>query len=152
MSNAVTVTVHGLSETKDALRSLFPDRTARAIMTRILIKHAKPMAEEMRRRAPVRTGKLKASITAGKQLSPRQKRLHRPASHDDVEMFVGAGPRKYAHLPEFGTANFPASPFVRPAFDDGASAMLDNLRNDLWYEIEKTAQRAARKALRAASK
>lgn len=148
----IKVEIAGLKETQDALRKLLPDRTARAVMTRVLRKHAKPMADRMRQLVPERTGKLKASIAVSKQLSSRQKRMHRPIDSSDVEMFVGAGPRKNAHLVEFGTSHSAAQPFARPAFDQGSSTMITKVCEDMRTEIEKTVARAARKAERAAKR
>jgi len=43
-------------------------------------------------------------------------------------------------------------PFVRPAWDGNKMAALEILRTRLWVEIQKTTERARRKAERAAAR
>jgi hypothetical protein len=43
----------------------------------------------------------------------------------------------------------PAQPFLRPAWDASTELMLATLRRETWKEIEKTVERARRKAARA---
>jgi HK97 gp10 family phage protein len=145
MSKNLEFTVHvdGLSEVQEVLRSLLPDRTARTIMKRVLLKRAKPIAERARALAPKKTGKLQLSFTQGKLARPQRK-----IDPNDVEVFVGAGPVPYAHLQEFGSSVHKAQPFMRPAWDASKGTVLSGIADDMWEEIKKAAARMARKAAR----
>lgn len=52
-------------------------------------------------------------------------------------------PRRYWHLPEFGTSHSAAKPYIRPAFDGRINDMLERVRAALRKRIE----RAKRKQL-----
>lgn len=137
--------IDGLSELQTALREL-PDATAKNVIRRVLKKAGQPIADRARELAPVDEGDLRDSIKVGTRLSGNQRRKHRKAQKDDVEMFVGAGPHPQAHLQEFGTSKFPPQPFMRPAWDQHKRAALNGIKEDLWTEIRKAAARLARKA------
>jgi len=145
----MTVTVEGLAEVQTALRSLLPDRTARNVMKRVLLKHAQPVAARASSQAPKKSGRLKVSIVAGDKLSRRQRSLTRKVNSDDVEVFIGAGVLPQAHLQEFGSSRHKAQPFMRPAWDSSRSTILDGIGADMWKEIEKAAARIARKSAKA---
>ena len=55
-------------------------------------------------------------------------------------------------LQEFGTKNHGPQPFMRPAWDAGKDQALDDVKTALGAEIEKAAQRAARKQARLIAK
>jgi HK97 gp10 family phage protein len=141
----MTVHVEGLSEVQEALRSMLPDRTARAVMKRVLLKRAEPIATRARALAPRRSGRLKISIVAGSSLTRRQRMQTPKTDPDDVEVFVGAGPVAQAHLQEFGSSVHKAQPFMRPAWDSVRGTILSGLGSDMWTEINKSAARLARK-------
>lgn len=143
----ITVKVEGLAELHTALRQL-PDATAKNVLRRVGRQVLEPIAEAARRAAPVDEGELRASITVGTKLSSRQRRQHRKENPNDVDVFAGAGPIKHAHLVEFGTSDTPAQPFMRPAWDANKDDMLDNYKGLLWIEIDKAANRLAKKAAR----
>jgi HK97 gp10 family phage protein len=152
-----TVRIDGLKELDHALGEL-PKATARNTLRRVLMRIAQPMASEMKSIAPddPRTAKdLKASIGAGTKLSPRQAKMHRKATRDDknfAEVFVGAGPIPHSHLQEFGTTNHGPQPYVRPVWDAWRNRIVPMIKPALWEEIEKAAQRLARKAAKQAAK
>lgn len=145
-----TVRIEGLAETQAALRQL-PDATAKTVMRRILTTRAKPIAAAAEARAPVRRGKLKKSVRVGARLSRRQRAQHRKADPSDVEVFVGPGPLPHAHLQEFGSRRHGAQQYLTPAWEQNVNALLANIREDLWSEIARAADRLAAKARRAAS-
>lgn len=142
---SITMKVEGLKEVKTALRQL-PDATAKNVIRRVLRKAGQPIADRARELAPVDEGDLKDSIAVSTKLSKSQRRKHRKGGKDDVEVFVGAGPHPQAHLQEFGTSEFPAQPFMRPAWDQHKRAALDGIKDGMWAEIRKAAERLARKA------
>ena len=143
--------VEGLKAVQTALRQL-PDATAKNVMRRVLREAGKPIAETARQLAPFEDGDLRDSIAVSTKLSKSQRKKHRKGGKDDVEVFVGAGPHPQAHLQEFGTSNHPAQPFLRPAWDKHKRAVLDGIKEAMWTEIRKAADRLARKAARAAAK
>jgi HK97 gp10 family phage protein len=153
-----TVRVEGLRELERALEEL-PKSTGKAVLRRVLKKRAEPIARHMTALAPddPATGgnDLRSSIGVSTKLSKRQASQHRKMFKDDkasVEMFVGAGPLPQAHLQEFGSSIHGPQPFARPAWDAGHGALLEGLKDDLWSEIKKSADRLARKSARAAAK
>lgn len=126
----------------------------KGVLRRSLKKSAEPMVEVMKSLVAVSDGDLRDSMTASTGLSKRQSGLHRRLFRDErasVELFVGpsynlgAGGR-HGHLVEFGTAQMAPQPFMRPAWDQDHKAMLERLSATLWVELEKSLQRAARKA------
>jgi hypothetical protein len=151
-------TVEGLRELDRALGEL-PKSTAKAVLRRTLIKAGTPLAEEMRNLAPddpeTGAGDLKSGIGVGTKLSQRQAKLHRREFKDDkafAEVFVGAGPNPAAWNQEFGNINHGPQSFARPAWDGGQRQVLETIKTETWNEIEKAAQRLARKAAKLAAK
>lgn len=144
-----TVSIEGLADLQASLREL-PKATRRNAGKRALIKAARPMAEEAQRRAPVLFGDLRDSITSGRPLARRQRRLQ--VRFADVEVFVGAGQNPQATLQEFGSVNNPPQPFMRPAFDNNVRGAITTIRDVLGDEIQKAAKRIARKQARLIAK
>lgn len=92
------LTIEGLDEVAAALTQVaeaIPTRTAAASQVT-----AQRIAAHMRAIAPVRTGRLRASIT--------------PATLSDGAASVTVGVPYWLHV-EFGTARMSARPFARPA-------------------------------------
>jgi HK97 gp10 family phage protein len=146
-----TVKVEGLKALDAALAEL-PKAAAKATLRRTAIKALQPFDNAWRAKAPHLTGNLDESGGVGTKLTTRQGRLNR--KRDDksfVEVF--AGPNDAAAVPqEFGTVEQPAQPFARPAWDETQSETLAIVQTELAGEIDKTAQRLARKAARLAAK
>jgi HK97 gp10 family phage protein len=145
--------VEGLAESEVALRELrdatsISNSTARNTIKRALVKSAQPIVSQARASAPVRSGKLKVSVDAGRPLSKRQRKQH--TADAPIEVFVGAGPYPQVHMQEFGTAKQPPQRFLTPAVDQNINAVIASFSKDLADEVEKTAQRAARKLARIA--
>jgi HK97 gp10 family phage protein len=146
-----TVKVEGLNGLDAALGEL-PQAAGKAVLRRIAKKALQPFDQAWREKAPHLTGQLEESGGVGTKLTRRQARINR--KRDDkssIEMF--AGPNNPAAVPqEFGTVDQAAQPFVRPAWDATQGETLDIVKNELGGEIQKTAQRLARKAARLAAK
>lgn len=143
---AVKVHVEGLRDLEKALQQL-PKANAKAVLRRTLKEAGEPVAKTARALAPEHMGHLRESIDVSTKLSGRQRKLHKKES--PVEMFIGPGPDPAAHLQEFGTGpGQQAQPFLRPAWDQHKSQVLDTIANRTWYEIEQTAARLAKRALR----
>jgi HK97 gp10 family phage protein len=139
------VKVEGLRELDKALMTM-KQSTARGVVRRVLLKAAQPIADDMAQRAPRDTGYLGDHIDTGVRLSRRQARMSPKRS--DVEVFAGASRVVQATLQEFGTSEAPPQPFARPAWDAGKLKALDDVKTGLATEIEKTAARAAKRALK----
>lgn len=145
----VTVKLEGLAEIAAALDEL-PKATGKNILRRILLERAEPIAEAARGHAPVFQGFLRSSINVSTRLTRRQRKRHRKAKPDDVEVFIGPGTDPAAHLQEFGTEHHGPQPFMRPAWDAEKDGVLEGLKEDLWGEIEKAVSRRAKKLAKGA--
>lgn len=142
-----TVKVEGLKALDAALAEL-PKSTAKATLRRTAIKALQPFDKAWRQKAPRLTGHLEESGGVGTKLTTRQARLNR--KRDDKSFVeVYAGPNDPAAVPqEFGTVDQPAQPFARPAWDETQTEVFAIVTTDLAGEIDKSAQRLARKAAR----
>jgi len=114
------------------------------------------MRDAVKATAPVRTGVLKANVTAFRRraednvakhsvgvkgvrlkygntaLNRRLKRAGRKYQAD--------GPAFYAKFLEYGTSKMDAQPFMRPAFENTAQESIDAVRNRLAVAIERAAK------------
>jgi HK97 gp10 family phage protein len=151
-----TVTVVGLKELEQALLELPSKATQRNVLKRVLLKAAKPIADAMQQNAEHfrKTGVLEESINVGTKLTTRQQTIKKRDkrqggnANSNVEVYAGAGKVGYAHLKEFGDSQMAADPYARPAWDSNRHQALETIKTDLWGEIKKAAERAARKSLR----
>jgi HK97 gp10 family phage protein len=143
MSIKTSVKVEGLKELVDAFREL-PKATGKNVIKRILTKRAQPIERQAAAGAPKRTGKLKRSITISTKLSRRQKSTVRQ-DKSYVEIYIGPGQQPQAIMQEFGTFKDKPQPFMRPAWDQNKGVLLNDLKKDLWAEIERAAARLAKK-------
>lgn len=143
----VTVKIEGLKELDRALGQL-PKSTAKATLRRVLKEAGEPIARAARSRAPIEEHHLVESIDVSTRLNPRQRSLHRQAGGRAFqEMFVGTN-NPAGTQQEFGNSRHGPQPFMRPAWDATKQQTLDYIANSLWGEIEKSAQRLARRAAR----
>lgn len=159
--------VSGLKDLEKALDQLSKS-AGKGVLRRSLKKAAQPMADLAGSLAPVDDADLSKSIIVSTKLEKNSARRHRKMFKDDraaVEIFVGPDyglgkGGRHGHLVEFGTdphinaGQFAGTmhpgtapqPFMRPAWDQDRKAMLDRLSRELWAELDKSLQRAARKA------
>lgn len=128
MVGTVSYKVTGLQELERKLLGLGP-----AVSTRIgedaLIAAARPILATARRLVPVKTGKLKRSITTRKISARGTSLLARTIGFN-------APGRFYSHLVEFGTSRSAARPFMRPAIDSNADRSILEMGRRLWTGIE----------------
>lgn len=149
------IRVEGLRECEQALRELadeldLSNATAKNTISRALVEAAEPVITDAQAKAPVLTGTLQTSIDAGTRLSRRQKA--ETSKQSTVEVYIGPASLAQATAQEFGTFNNPAQPYMRPAWDGNQMKVLERIKDALWNQIEKTRQRAVRKAARVAAK
>ena len=165
--------LEGLKEIEEALKEL-PKATGRNVIRRALTQAAEPIATQAGSAAPAGpTGTLKRSIVVSKVRFTKGEAgkaafaaaLRRGASRkeagqaaheananaggDDVSSgIVEIGPTLeawYAHFVEFGTVHSRAKPFMRPAWETGKSQAAESIRELLKTEIQKAAERLAKK-------
>ena len=140
-----TVKIEGLRELDRALGQL-PKSTAKAVLRKVLKDAGEPLARSARRLAPKDEYHLYESIDVSTRLNRRQRGLHRKETSPAFqEMFVGTN-NPAGVQQEFGNDRHAAQPFMRPAWDAEKMNVLDLISVSLWGEIEKAAQRLARKA------
>ncbi len=128
-----------------ALGEVGTKATQKNVLTRTLKKAADPTREMASELAPVDTGKLRISIHTGTQLTRRQKSSAYKAGKLGVaEVHVGTELSR-GLFQEFGTFKMRPHPFMRPAWDATKDRDLEIIGSELWVEIKKAADRAAKK-------
>lgn len=150
MARSWTVKVDGLKALDQALLDIGKKATAKNVGRRALRTAAEPIDKGWRARVRVDTGDLKESGGITTKLSRRQRSKHKKTA--PVEIFVGPGPNPQAITEEFGTPDQSPHPSLRPAWDENKHDLPEVIGTELWSEIEKQAQRAARKTARLAAK
>lgn len=112
---------------------------------------AEVLKEEVIARAPVRTGKLKKNVVVVTQKSRRRGEISSGVHIRGVNLRTGNSdntmkannPRNAFYWPfvELGTANMPAHPFVRPAYDtreeEAASAAIARMNQAIDEVLSK---------------
>lgn len=146
-----SVQIEGLSELLDSLHEL-PATTGKNVLRRIARQRLQPVADAASVRAPKLTGRLSQNIEVSPKLSDRQAGQFAKEGEFDIVMHAGvvSGPQShYAHIDEFGDSKQAAQPYMRPAWDGAKDGLTANLAADIWAEIQKAADRMARKAAKA---
>ena len=146
--------IEGLKELEAALKRL-PPAVGKRFLRATLRKMGQPIAQDAKAKAPRDDGTLQDSIGVGTRLTRRQKSLHRKMFRNDkasAEVFVGAGGVPQAHIKEFGSITNAAQPFLRPAWDAHKGQLVEQMKTELWGQIDKRSKREARKAARLAKK
>ena len=149
---AAKVKLEGFRELEKALREL-PKSTGKATLRRVARGALEPLAARAAALAPERTGRLGFSIAVSEKRT-RRARKEEGKRPDGITMSMGPaaglGTLNYAAFDEFGTIDTPPQPYMRPAWDAGASGALDYVKENLAAEIGKSADRLARKKAKAA--
>lgn len=146
-------------------------RTAKNAMQRSLLKVSQPcvmLAESLAPRAEeiihrygrdILPGSFAGKIKVSALLSKRQMRQNKMTrtGPNDAIVFIGSNPARLGVLIEFGSGPrytkkthayrgmMPAHPFMRPAWDQSKTKMLDDLSKELWNQIAAATERARRK-------
>lgn len=150
---AVTIKFTGGPEIIAALNAL-PAEMITPTVERAMIKSLQPTVDAMKSRAPVRSGKYKASFRAGKKLSKRQAAQVRDPSNTDITVYAGAG-KPTAHLLEHGTAERkrrngartgrgPKIPHIEQGWETTKDDVLSNMRMAMTDQLEKAAKKLAK--------
>jgi HK97 gp10 family phage protein len=133
----ITFSIRGAREMERVLFELGPI-VSRKLARPAVVAGARIMAEDAKSRVRVRTGELRASITA--QAAPRQGE-ERITAH--LGFFKPTSRR--GHLTEFGTRHSRAFPFMQPAMEAKAEAALEEMGRILARGIEREANKLAKK-------
>lgn len=145
----ITYNFSGLEELTANIETL-SKATRRNAAQRVLKKAGEPIAATAARLAPVERGVLSFSIVVSTQLTRRAKAAL--GRENEAEVYIGPsgglGALYYATQQEFGTVVMPAHPYLRPAWESEKNNALQIIIAELTDEVEKSAQRAARKRLK----
>lgn len=161
MGPRVKLKLHGVKEMQRALQEL-PDELQQPLVEVALVRAAAPMrdaAEELAPDAePFGRGLVQHVITSTKLTETQAKEVG-PPRKDEARVYVGIdgerpGYAPYAHLNEWGTGpryhksgkyvgEMPAKPFMRPAFDATARAVIRRFVEQLRPMIAAAAKRVA---------
>ena len=145
----VSARVEWLAGSDKALAEVGSKATQKNVLRRALLKAAKPIDDTASNMAPIDTGKLQISVITGTQLTRSQRgSAYRAGRLGVAEVHVGTALSR-GLFQEFGTYKMPASPFMRPAWDMRKGEAQDIIAAELWVEIRKAAERAARKRAKA---
>ena len=141
------IEMKGFRELERALAEELPKATAKNTLRRsgrLAMGRIEDRAKELVRED---TGETGDSITT------KSVRASRFATHRGVAVETGPTGRQEggtgARL-EFGSAQHPAYPFMRPAADSEGMAVIMDVRENLTTQVQKAKDRIARKAARAA--
>lgn len=148
----------GGRQLEQALRELdISTARKRGIASRALDQAAVPIQQKWQQGVDVDEGDLKRSVKIGNRAQTKATRkFKRGAGQDIVERYIGIDASEdsegrlaiYSYIEEFGDENQPANPAGRAAWESKKQEAFDKIGPVLWDEIEKTARREARKAVK----
>jgi len=130
------------------LRKL-PEKVRKNVIVGAVRAGAKPIVEEAKKNAPVRTGALRDSIGVKKMrtrdknivlftISPMRKSIAKHFRANGVRWSIkGEVDPYYAHFVEFGTKKMAAHPFMRPAYENKGEEAIDAAREYMRKRIDK---------------
>lgn len=146
-------TLVGFKELAECFRQLPEDCGPKGILKKAVKKGGNIIAEEARARCPVKTGSLRASIDcqagstaiekldsnfaavalvgtlSGVTKTGKKKLISRGVEDED--------PSKYGRLVESGTRYTRPQPFLGPAFDTRIDDAINEIGNELAYQIDQ---------------
>ena len=134
--DSVTVEIKGLKEVNRALKVL-PERVQKNILTAGVRAVASDFAKSAKRLAPVDSGDLKKSIKVKKRRSKNRSYVRFTVGVDKTKFHVF-----YGHMIEFGTANIPAQPFMRPAFEQNKHSAVQKITHKIRQRLDKEIEKA----------
>lgn len=145
----ISAKVDWLAGSDKALAEVGTKATQKNILVRTLKKAAKPIDDQASALAPIDTSKLQLSVITGTLLTRRQRSSAYKAGKLGVaEVHVGTKLSR-GLFQEFGTYKQIAQPFMRPAWEANKERAQSIIGAELWVEIRKATDRAARKRAKA---
>ena len=151
-----TFEIQGLSELEERLIELADKKLAEKMIYSALSAAATPMVKTAKQYAAVATephsmqygnrtvevqpGLLKSSIRRRKLKKSEMSKLG--IQGVALSIYVGKGTKqkiypRYWHFVEYGTAKMPATPFLRPAFEQNVQISLDRFKQKLTENLDK---------------
>ena len=138
----------GGRELEKALAQLDKAASRKSTARRALKKAAAPIHRAYQSNTVVATGTLLSNEVIGTRLNRRQAALNRKLGKSEVEIHIGTSDPAGIQQ-EFGNVHQAAAPALRPAYDaEGGERALTRIGDEMWLEIEKSADRQAKRALR----
>ena len=151
----------GFGDLKAVLDEL-PAATQRNVLKKATRKALEPTFHEVRNSAPVRSGKLRASVrlevgmddpgyraraSASFKSKGNAREVKRTKGGGNILATIKVGGAGAFHAPfiEFGTVKMAAHPFLRPAIDGNEQSIIASLRETMSVEVRKAAARRAKK-------
>jgi HK97 gp10 family phage protein len=158
-----TVTLTGIEEMKRQLQAL-PAEIRKTVLAGALFAGAKTLRDEVKSRAPVRTGNLRNNIIAYRDRHPEQfgaavhysvmvkrlkvarkvKRLLRRAKNAGASIRI-VDDAYYWRFLEYGTSKMSARPFFRPAIDVVQPQLVKIVGDQLQVGIDRAAKKLGAK-------
>lgn len=140
MSDSVTMEISGLKELADKLRTMGADLTRTALKAGVR-DAAKIVRDDARVRNPDDTGLTERAIY--------YKGVKKESNDHQQTFIVGVKTRGSLKAPywrhvEFGTAEQPARPFLRPAFEANKSKLVEAISSRLSKRIKAYDKKQAR--------
>lgn len=136
MSNSFgSVEVKGTEEIVNALKEL-PQKIQKNVVYGAVRAATSVIAKEAKLQVPIKTGKLKESITVVKRRATK-----------DNEAFYSVVPHRkkggwYAHFVEFGTSHSSPKRFMTKAFEIAGPKGLDTMKKYLSIRVDKEIEKA----------
>lgn len=145
----ISAKVDWLVGSDKALAEVGSKATQKNVLLRALKAAAKPIDDGASALAPVETGKLQISIITGTKLTrSQQSSAYKAGKLGVAEVHVGTALSR-GLFQEFGTYKMLPSPFMRPVWDLNKGRAEQIIASQLWVEIKKAADRAAKKRAKA---
>lgn len=152
----IEIEVLGLAELDRKLKALGNKMAGKALYSALNVALT-PVVKEAKKRALVaeeehimtKKGGSKVEVKPGLLKSSIRKRRLKKKEHKGrykngaaMGVYIGKGTKQkeypnYWHFIEYGTPHMPATPFIRPAFDNNIQVMIDTFKKKLAENIEK---------------
>jgi HK97 gp10 family phage protein len=172
MADSVTFKVEGMKEFDSLLKEIqddFGEKDSKKILNKAVRQSMGYVLNAAKSQAPVDTGGLRASLRLAVRKPTRRDKRSRYIENTDIvigqvttapgnvlaklkyknaktgEKTIGMESDARALANEFGTANMPAHPFLRPAMESQAQATISSLSNSLKSVLEKYRAKQAKK-------
>jgi HK97 gp10 family phage protein len=168
----IRMRTYGMVDAKDALKGLHDElvalgaNEARKTLTRAARKAMQPVRDSARANAPVDSGLTRDNIVIATQTAQqdgdgvvtvglrikrsKETRLSKHAVSKGGTHRMATSPHWRWHFIEGGTSSQSARPFLRPALDANASAVVANLGAELRKAIDRVLKKRARAATKGA--
>lgn len=151
--------LHGLKELQQQLQKLAAETRPKVLKAAVRAAF-KPVLAAAKAKVPVDTGELQAGIAlatahdkstgtvaAGLLISNRTTALKqaRVAASAFGEAQNRGAPDRRWHLTELGTKRARAKPFLRPALDENAAAVVEGLKRELAKRLKRAFKKGGRR-------